>query len=335
MPCFRILTDRLYHRCESVVRCHRTSGREWLPLIRSGTPAPVLQVLYDAGVRQVSCFDLSQAPVIRDAGFTGVCVLEKPCDPRQAEEIAALAESMQVLTVIDHFVHAERLQRAAVDHRVTMKVLVEVDVSGLFSGIRAGKDAAELAVATHRLTGLAVAGFVFQPRDRFDLPAVDSDGDHAGRLRSTVLGTIEDLDAAGVSPEVIALMGDAMLPESLSRIPISHVIDPGVFPGPSAGGAATGNADSVMTVTATVVSRPALTTAVVRLGLEDLGTSRLIPDSLAPTGARVAATDEFHAALTVTGPARDLRIGDVVTFAVSASASAVRNARCQGSDQGY
>ena len=112
----------------------------------------------DAGAIGLTTATVWEARVMVDAGLTDVLVATEIVGEVKAAEMALLAGSAQVTTLVDSPEGAEQLARAARKAGTCVDVLVDVDVGFRRCGVRTASAAVELGRLASSTPGLRLRG---------------------------------------------------------------------------------------------------------------------------------------------------------------------------------
>ena len=111
-----------------------------------------------AGAVGVCCAKVSEAEVMVAGGVSDVLVTTPAVAPEKIRRLMALARQAQAGVVADDLQNLRHLSEAAQEAKVTLDVLVEIDVGQHRCGVAPGPAAADLADQIARLPGLALRG---------------------------------------------------------------------------------------------------------------------------------------------------------------------------------
>jgi 3-hydroxy-D-aspartate aldolase len=112
-----------------------------------------------AGAVGVCCAKVSEAEVMVAGGIPDVLITTPVAAPEKIRRLMPLARQATVAVVVDDIENVRHLSDAAGAEKVTLHVLVEIDVGQHRCGVAAGPAAADLADAIARLPGIKLRGF--------------------------------------------------------------------------------------------------------------------------------------------------------------------------------
>jgi D-serine deaminase-like pyridoxal phosphate-dependent protein len=277
----------------------------------------------EAGALGVACAKLGEAEVMARAGIRGLLITTEVVAPSGVRRLMRLvAEAPDTMVVVDHADNVEALARAAAEDRVTLDVLVDVDVGGRRTGVQPGDAAVTLgrlvaARPTLRLRGLqGYAGHCahvvgWDARRRASLEAM-----------APLMETRRRFEAAGLPVDVVAGGStgthdiDVELPGLTELQSGSYcVMDLDYRRIGGRRGAALTEFEMALTVVATVVSVPTADRAMVDAGLKAFSTDKPFPpEPVERPGIEYGFAGDEHGRLTVVDRQRPVRLGERIEF---------------------
>lgn len=291
---------------------------EWMPEVSGLLPAAVLHDICTFS-RKASCRRLEELPAVAAAGFTDLCVTRPGSDLNDLQQIMNRVRHCDLTFVADHFRQAELLSQAACEVDCSVSVLIDTECGRQLTGVRPGPDSVRLAEAISQLPRLTVGG-------------VFVDDEAVTILGSAASGTVTDILISS-DPEIIAIHSRRMIQAagiSCPRLVSGRFFNPVSRPSTAVthcllspleraagiecrqvpdGMAANASRLAPWTVFTRVLSRPTLETCVIDAGTSLLGADTIV---LSPPGATLLRSAADVSALSLSGAALDLRIGDLV-----------------------
>lgn len=254
----------------------RAAGVRVRPHLKTGKTPAIAHRLLDAGASGICVSKLGEAEVMAAAGIEDMLITSEIVGTvKLARLMGLLRGHPDIKVVVDSVAGAEALAAVAADWRITVPVLVEIDVGQGRCGVAPGEPAVALAqhIATlPSLRFLGVQGY------EGHLQHVHDGGEREQlciAAMEKLAATVAALRAAGLPPEIVTTGGTGTWEycAQFSGAGVSEV-QPGSFIFMDADycnaiGRAYGQA---LTVLATVISRPTPTRAVVDAGLKALST---------------------------------------------------------------
>lgn len=223
-----------------------------------------------------------------------------------ASEIASRNVAATAVATVDHFVHAEILQRAASDLKTSIPVLVAVNSGAHFFGCRPGTEALQLALAVDLLPNLSLHGL----SSELPFPGSSNRPVSVDSAISAMLGTAARLKQNRLQCEMLHLRSHSVIqPDTVPEgwhlsMPANEMFDEVED---------TLSLPNASPFVANVVSRPSLEIAVLDCGRRMLAAASAV---VLPNGIRlpVKQIDDFRCVVNVSesaaqGAAVELVIG--------------------------
>ncbi len=315
-PFVEIRRSILHERCQRLAAEFAASAIEWEPELSGRLPGEILADVHDFSPK-ASCRQLADLPVLAAAGFLELCITKPVTDKALLREAIHRVRQVKLTFTVDHFRQAELLSQAAIDTGCSIGVLIDTECGRQLTGVRPGPDSVRLAEAVSRLPGLTLAG-VFVDDESVMTPGgleprladAHQTADHeivASHSRRIIRGAGIDCQHLASGRTTNPLKRDLSEVTRCMLNPLDEsALDPIRLTEDSQADASEHKAWIVVT---RVLSRPTLETCVIDIGHEITATQATI---LSPRGASFLMLANDVSSLTLTGPALDLRIGDLV-----------------------
>jgi D-serine deaminase-like pyridoxal phosphate-dependent protein len=111
-----------------------------------------------AGAAGITCAKLSEAEVLADHGFDNLLIANQVVGRTKIERLVELARRVHVQVAIDDLTQATEIAQAASSARVTVGVLIEIDVGMGRCGLPPGRPALELVRQIEQMPGIQFNG---------------------------------------------------------------------------------------------------------------------------------------------------------------------------------
>ncbi len=263
-----------------------------------------------AGATGITCAKVGEAEALADGGITDILIANQIVGPIKIARLIALARRCTVTVAVDDAGNVAQLSQAAERAGVGIRCYVEVDIGMGRCGVPDGAAALRLARLIDESPGLAFGG----------LQAYEGHLQELEPLDERIALTRRDMERARAAKEAVEAGGLAVGQVSgggtgthlvTGRLPFMTELQCGSYATMDAEYKAVGGADfdNALTVLATVVSRPRPESAVIDAGLKAI-TPEFGQPAVLCDGAGWRGFSEEHGELTLSGPARDLRVGD-------------------------
>ncbi|MEZ6129910.1 MAG: alanine racemase [Planctomycetaceae bacterium] len=296
-------------------------GKQWRPHVKSHSQPRIAQIMVDLGAIGITAATVPEVEVMAAAGIPSVLLAHLAVSVADRDRLAAASRQTDLLLNIDHFVHAELYSETAVKHGIELKLLVDVDIGMGRTGIRPRVDASQLAAAADDLPGVSVVGIMGYEGHLLTMKDPAEKQTAIFEAMNVLEQTRDAVIERGVCCDIVSAGGSGSFWMTGQHPAVTEL---------QAGGGAFGDLfyqeacgldriESALTVVADVVSRPSLEKAVINCGRKSINPAVFPPAMKNLPGATIDYQSAEHAVLTLEGPARDLKIGDVVTVAVGYS----------------
>ena len=165
-PCLTIDIDILEHNLADMQAAARAAGKNLRPHAKTHKCSLLAKKQIEAGAIGACAAKVSEAEVLADAGVQGILITGPVVTTQKIERLAAiLKKDSTIMVVVDHPENARRLDEAMQGRRLSLDVLLDIDVGLARTGVLP-ESALELtehitSSSNLRLKGIqAYAGFV-------------------------------------------------------------------------------------------------------------------------------------------------------------------------------
>lgn len=295
------------------------AGKLWRPHASCHKCPKIALQQVRSGAIGITCSKISEAEIFASSGIEDILITHLPVGDQRCQRVARLCHQSRPIITCDHYVQAQALSAACIQHGVQCRVLVELNVGMERTGVRPGRDAIELGKGVDRLPGLILAGIMGYAGHVRSLAGSD-EAAHAIDAAANILSHTRDLYRNnGLCCDIISAGGSDLLDhalrcESLTEVQAGSLIFGEGHPEkPDSGTALSSN----LSVLATVVSRPGF-----ERGVLDIGSNTLLVDDRPPVihdwpDATIVMQTTEHTVLQLGPSSRELRIGDRIELTVN------------------
>jgi D-serine deaminase-like pyridoxal phosphate-dependent protein len=293
----------------------RDCGVDWRPHAKAHGNAVLAKRQIELGAIGVTCATVTEAAVLTQGGVPRILIANELATPHATDWAAVLQRTAEVIVCVDSDLGRDLLAQSAAVAGTEVPVLIEVDIGMARAGLHSGPELVRLAAAVTRTPGLRLEGVMGYEGHTLDLQPPERKAAEIEAAIAALLKARDDLRASGFMIETVSCGGTGSYRIS-SRIP-------GVTEIQAGGGCfndrfymeACGVSwlEPALTIHGTVTSRPSPDYAIVDAGMKSMSMSDGAPLPQVE-GATVTALYAEHGKLAVTGPARDLQVGDRVRF---------------------
>jgi D-serine deaminase-like pyridoxal phosphate-dependent protein len=259
---------------------------------------PIAHKQIAQGAIGVTCAKLDEAEAMAVAGIRDILIANQIVGKRKITRLMGLAGWTEIMVAVDDARNVADLSSAATSAGVTLRVLVEVNVGMGRSGVDPGQPALDLARQVVSSAGLAYEGLMGYEGHAVMRPTFEERRELAETAMARLIGTKEQIEAAGVEVKIVSGGGTG-----------THDIS-GVYPGVTeieAGSYATMDVryrDSgvpfqcALTCLATVISVPRSGVAITDTGMKAITPEFGMPEIVDREGIAVAKLSEEHGILS-------------------------------------
>lgn len=296
-------------------------GKQWRPHVKAHRQPEIAKKVVEYGAIGVTAANVTEVEAMTAAGIPSVLLAHLVVEPEVIDRLAECARQTNLLLCIDHFVHAELLSAGAVRNDVTFNLLIDINVGMDRTGCRPRVDAAQLWLAAKQLPGLQMKGIMGYEGH---LMFVEDQAEKENAVRDAMNAleqTRDEIQRLGELCEIVSAGGSGSFRMTGSHPAVTELQAGGAVFGDLAyvNGAVLPDLKPALTVTAHIVSRPALDRAIANCGRKANDPTLHFPGVLSHSGCEVDRVSAEHTILKVSGDGQDLRIGDPIRFAVGYS----------------
>lgn len=280
------------------------------PHFKSHKCTRIAQLQMQAGAIGITCAKLGEAEVLADAGIQDILIANQIVGPLKVARLVDLARRARPMVAVDSADNVRMLSAAAAAAKLTLGVLVEVDIGMHRCGVPPGEPALALARLVASLPGLSFKGLQGYEGHIVDLRDATERTEKTRAAFKTLVDTRRLIEAAGIPVQIVTGGGTG-----------TYTVT-GDFPGVDEVQAGSYAAmdwwytdirpefQQAMSILATVVSRPAPDKAILDVGRKGVGAEWGAPRIRGLEGAEVTSFgSEEHLILRIPAEA-PLRVGD-------------------------
>ncbi len=300
------VVERNLRRAQAYFDAHGIALR---PHVKTHKIPELARLQIALGACGVTCQKLGEAETMADGGVDDLLVTFNIVGRSKLERLVALARRVRIAVVADSEAVVDGLSQAMSAAGLILPVLVECDTGAHRCGVADPIAAAGLAGAIDRAPGLAFAGLMTYPPKH-----------QVATTRAWLAAALDALDRAGLPHGTVSVGGTPDM-YTAHTLGVSTEHRPGTYIYSDRYMAEHGVgtlADCALTITATVVSRPAPDRAIVDAGSKTLSLDPMGLDGfgalLEYPAARLVALSEEHGHLDLSASPERPLVGDRVTI---------------------
>lgn len=291
--------------------CHRHNVA-WRPHAKGHKVPAVAQAQIAAGAIGVTCAKLAEAEIMAAGGVRDMLIANMIVGPQKVRRLVDLRRVADPIVCVDHIDQALPISRAMAQAGLRVRAIIEVDIGLRRVGVPPGEAALGFARQLSDLAGIELAGIMGYEGH---LLTLDDAAKKAVAIRdalSTLVDTGHALEASGLPCPIVSCAGTGSYLYAVRQPGITEL---------QAGGAVFMDAfyrhkcqvpdlNFALTVTATVVSRPANERAIIDAGRKTMHGDHQPPFVVGRDDIRVTRLSAEHGELELSPSAQNLRIGD-------------------------
>jgi 3-hydroxy-D-aspartate aldolase len=322
-PALLLDLDRFERNIARMATHVRTAGKALRPHAKTHRCPEIARRQVAAGALGVACAKLGEAEVMARAGIRGLLVTTEVVAPSAIRRLMRLAaEAPDTMVVVDHVENVEALARAAAEDRVTLDVLIDIDVGGRRTGAQPGDAAVALGRLVASKSTLRLRGLQGYAGHCAHVIGWDARRSASHEAMAPLMETRRRFEEAGLPVEIVAGGStgthdiDVELPGLTELQSGSYcVMDVDYRRIGGRRGAAMTEFEMALTVVATVVSVPTADRAMVDAGLKAFSTDKPFPpEPVERPGVEYGFAGDEHGRLTVVDRQRPVRLGERIEF---------------------
>ena len=272
----------------------------------------IARLQLEAGAVGITCAKVGEAEALADGGISDILIANEVVGPIKIARLVALARRCAVTVAVDDPGNVAELSAAAAAAGVTVRCYVEVDVGMARCGVPDAAAALELARLVDGSPGLVFGGLQTYEGHLQNLAPLAERIARAEHDLGKALAARDAIEAAGLAVGQVSGGGTGTHMVT-GRLPWMTELQCGSYATMDAQYRSVGGADfeNALTVLASVVSRRRADRAVLDAGLKAV-TPEFGDPTVLVSGASWLDFSEEHGEIALSGPARELRVGDKI-----------------------
>jgi D-serine deaminase-like pyridoxal phosphate-dependent protein len=322
-PALLLDMDRFERNLERMAKHVRTAGKNLRPHAKTHRCPEIARRQVAAGALGVACAKLGEAEVMTRHGIHGLLITTEIVDPSAIRRLMRLvAEAPDTIVVVDNAENVDALARAAMEDRVTVNVMIDVDVGGRRTGVQPGEAALALGRAVAHRGALRLRGLQGYAGHCAHVMGWARRREASLKAMAPLMDTRARFEAEGLPVEIVAggSTGTHDIDVELAGLTELQsgsycVMDLDYRRIGGREGEALTEFEMALTVAATVVSVPTADRVMVDAGLKAFSTDKPFPpEPVERPGVEYGFAGDEHGRLTVTDPSRAPRLGERIEF---------------------
>jgi 3-hydroxy-D-aspartate aldolase len=322
-PALLLDMDRFERNLERMAKHVRAAGKQLRPHAKTHRCPEIAHKQVAAGALGVACAKLGEAEVMARFGIRGLLITTEVVSPSAIRRLMRLvAEAPDTMVVVDNAENVDALARAAVEDRVTLNVMIDVDVGNRRTGVQPGEAALALGRLVVHRGALRLRGLQGYAGHCAHVMGWAQRREASRAAMAPLMDTRARFEAEGLPVEIVAGGSTGTHDIDIELAGLTE-LQSGSYCvmdldyrriGGRAGDAMT-EFEMALTVITTVVSVPTPDRAMVDGGLKAFSTDKPFPpEAVERPGVEYGFAGDEHGRLTITDPSRAPRLGERIEF---------------------
>ena len=312
-PSFIVDLDAMENNIEKMASYCKSKSINLRPHTKHHKSPDIAKKQIEAGAIGICCQKLGEAETMASHGIDNILLTYEIIGSFKIRRLVTLAKTTNVSVTVDDIANVADLSEAANVGKVSIGVLLDVNVGQNRCGIEPDESVVALAQAVEAAPGLqflgihAYNGAIQSVQDDDTRRALDADS-----MKKT-LAAIKYLQSAEIPCDIVTAGGTGTY-NMTGSYPYITEIQPGSYVFMDAQyGRVLPDFTNAGTILASVISRPTQDRAVIDCGMKALSTDQWPPIVKAASGLTVASASDEHLTITLESEkSRQLRPGDKV-----------------------
>ena len=204
-PALLLDLDRFERNIRRMAAHARAAGKNLRPHAKTHRCPEIARRQVNAGALGVACAKLGEAEVMARAGVRGLLITTEVVSPAAVRRLMQLVSAApDTLLVVDNAENVKTLGHEAAADRVTLNVLVDIDVGNRRTGVAPGEPALALARAVVAQPSLRVRGFQGYAGYCVHVVGWEARQTASRAALAPLMATRTMIEAAGLPVEIVA-----------------------------------------------------------------------------------------------------------------------------------
>ncbi len=264
-----------------------------------------------AGAIGITCAKLGEAEVMVEGGVRDILIANQIVGPQKIRRLTSLARHADMMVAVDDFQNVEDLSQAAQAAKVSLRVLVEVNVGQHRCGVEPGEPALALARRVEQAPGLQFTGLMGYEGHLVFVPSLEERVHRVHHDLQALLDTVNFVESGGLQVNIVSAggTGTALITGRLPRITEiqagSYVFMDGRYK--TIEGV---EGDCALTLLTTIISRPRPDRLIVDAGMKTLTHEFGLPRFKGRDDLELLGLSEEHGTVKPSDPSAAFKLGE-------------------------
>ncbi len=288
----------------------KARGANWRPHSKANKSPVIGHRELRAGAIGITCAKLGEAEVLVAGGIFDILISNQVVGPIKTRRLAWInrQDGVDVKCCVDSLANVEQIAAAGREAGVHVRVLIEIN-SGMERAGVLPQDALALAKAIDALDGIEFAGLMTWEGHAMSYVDFDERSEVVKRSIALVLDAQEEIEAAGISVEIVSVGGTGTYLISAAIEGVTEVQAGGGIWGDQMYIDLHANVKPALELVTTVTSRPNPTRVIIDAGRKTVDPSNRLPIPIGLETEKIALSAE-HGNLTLTNASDSPAVGD-------------------------
>lgn len=310
-PALLLDLDAMERNIARMVEAFRGLNAKLRPHAKTHKTPIIGQKQIAAGAIGITCAKLGEAEVMVEGGIRDVLIANQIVGAQKIRRLVSLARHADVMVAVDDARNVIELSQAAQIAKVSLRVLVEVDIGQRRCGVPPGEPALALAQHVDRAPGLTFAGLMGYEGHLVFVPSLEERVHRVHTDMQALLDTVSFVEARDLPVGIVSAggTGTALITGRLPRITEiqagSYVFMDGRYK--TIEGV---DFDCALTLLTTIVSRPRPDRVIVDAGMKTLTHEFGLPRFKDRDDLELLSLSEEHGMVKLNDPSVSLKPGD-------------------------
>jgi D-serine deaminase-like pyridoxal phosphate-dependent protein len=295
----------------------RQAGVGWRPHTKGIKVPAIAHKLLQSGAFGVTCAKVGEAEVMAAAGIRDILIANQVVGDIKISRLVNLLPHADVIVAVDDPNNVERLNQAACDKGLPLRVVVEVNTGMNRAGVEPGEATLSLAQKVANSPGLRFAGVMGWEGQAVAIPDLQEKQHAVERAVRLLVDTAERCREAGLAVDIVSCGGTGTY-QFTSWLPgVTEVqAGGGIFCDEHYQRHMQVDHEFALTILVTVTSRPTPTRIVCDAGKKTMSTDAAQPRPLLDMPVKSLGFSAEHGAIELAEPSSEPKVGDKFEFVV-------------------
>jgi D-serine deaminase-like pyridoxal phosphate-dependent protein len=206
-PCLVLDLDRVEHNLDAMASFFLGRPARVRPHAKTHKTPRIALMQLERGAIGICCAKLGEAEVMAAGGVSPLLITTEVVGSRKIARLLALAQQVEVMTVVDDARAAAAISDAAVEAGLRLRCLIDVNVGQDRTGVEPGEAALTLGLAVEQMAGLELVGLQGYEGHIQHIVEQDARAEANGSSMQLLVETTALLRERGLRMEIVSTAG--------------------------------------------------------------------------------------------------------------------------------